>query len=60
MLILKLNRNYIGMMFGGFMRLGKKRTNHKTPPVGQFDNVVIAVIWEVMSFSSVRRFSHFQ
>lgn len=45
-------------MFGGFMKMGKKQINHKTPSVGQFDNVMIAVIWDVMSASSVCRFSH--
>jgi len=33
------------------MKLAKKQINHKTLPVGQFDNVTIAVIWDVMSFS---------
>jgi hypothetical protein len=32
-LILKGSHNYIGIMFGGFIKLDKK-TNHKTPPVG--------------------------
>jgi len=59
-LILKGNHNYIGVMFGGFMKLDKKHINHTTPPVGQFDNVMIAVIWDVMSFGLVCRFSHFE
>jgi hypothetical protein len=36
-------------MFGGFMQLDKKQINHKTLPAGQFDNVMIAVIWDMMS-----------